>query len=108
MPRKTIRIESMNAVKEAPVEPPVETLPERSNCIELSDDMLVAITEEVKGDIVPVAKPKRTRRPKAKAESRPSVTMSQKSHHQLNHQLSHQWNHHVNQSPVYRQMSPMS
>jgi hypothetical protein len=68
MPRKTIRIEPMNVVKEAPVEAPVEPLPERSNYIELSDDTLTAMTEQVKGDIIPVAKPKRTRRPKQKVE----------------------------------------
>ena len=78
MPRKSIRIEPMNAVKEQPVEQPVEEkvvetpieepLPERTNCTEMSDEMLAAIVEEVKNDVGPVAKPKRTRRPKAKAE----------------------------------------
>jgi hypothetical protein len=46
MPRKAIRIEPMNVVEEAPVEPPVEPLPERSNYIQLSDDTLTVITEE--------------------------------------------------------------
>ncbi len=33
--------------------------------------MLSAIVEEVKGDMGPVARPKRTRRPKAEVESEP-------------------------------------
>ncbi len=54
MPKKIIRIEPVNAIKEAPVEQPVaqpveEPLPERTNCTDLSDNLLAAIVGEVKG-----------------------------------------------------------
>ena len=77
MPRKNIRIEPMNTVPEGePVkqQDPVveEPLPQRTNCTELSDEMLAAIVEEVKGDTLPTSKPKRTRRPKVVEAAQPT------------------------------------
>ncbi len=68
----------MDAVEEQSVHQPVEQtveqpvgepLPDRTNYTELSDEMMAAVVEEVQGDICPVAKPKRTRRHKAKVEA---------------------------------------
>ena len=77
MPRKNIRIEPMNAVSEGePVKQQdslvEEPLPQRTICTELSDEMMAAIVEEVKGDTLPTSKPKRTRRPKVVEAAQPT------------------------------------
>ncbi len=82
MPRMTIRIEPMNAIKgeqpneHQPLEQFNEPLPERRNCANISDEMLANTVEEVKHDVQPVSKSKRTRRPKAKHEEEPAVVIN--------------------------------
>jgi hypothetical protein len=69
MPRKTIRIEPMNEPlnvqpnEQQSKEPPPE----------MTDEVLATIVEEVKNDVLPVSKPKRTRRTKAKQEEEQQV-----------------------------------